>query len=422
MESIERSYETLLEFLYQFPTGVMKMKKSGAIDLINPVAAQILQSIQPGFGCENGWEALALIDPMLCDIIESSTNRKGNLCDQRRCVTRSSGDTPYHLTVSIFAVDNDYLMVTLADVTTTVEQEKKRLRHHQRMSAALDNIGGYYCMLVLDLQGKVIESNSALHRMTGMDETIKGQSFDVLFDPSQEPVPLNTAHILEIVAANGWMEFECPIRQHSCGTFWGDIIVSPLSGEAGQCIGYSAVIRDITRRHHYEIQLKQLALTDQLTGLANRRRFLEVAAEEIRDMNSEETSMCLLMIDVDHFKRINDYYGHDAGDHALQELARTLQQIVRENDLAARVGGEEFLVLMPNISLEDSLACAERIRATVEQSAIEWFGRSLQLTLSIGATMLDVNTPIEGAMQEADRCLYAAKAAGRNQVVHASHF
>jgi diguanylate cyclase (GGDEF)-like protein len=129
--------------------------------------------------------------------------------------------------------------------------------------------------------------------------------------------------------------------------------------------------------------------------------------------------LAVLMIDVDHFKSINDQYGHAVGDSALRHLTDVLRRETREIDLLGRVGGEEFVVLLPSSSLAKAASIAERIRGRVAASALEWGERSIEMTVSIGvATQQSNDQTIDDIMARADAALYRAKASGRNRVEH----
>jgi len=177
--------------------------------------------------------------------------------------------------------------------------------------------------------------------------------------------------------------------------------------------------REISRRAKAEDKLEELATTDALTGLRNRRKFDDVIDAEWRRAARQATPIALLMIDADHFKAYNDSFGHQAGDQALVSIAICISDSVRRaGDCAARYGGEEFAVLLPGLAAMDALRVAETIRLKVEGSSD---GQSIS-TVSIGVASL---TPMPGMdwtglVNAADRALYAAKANGRNQSVLAS--
>lgn len=153
------------------------------------------------------------------------------------------------------------------------------------------------------------------------------------------------------------------------------------------------------------------ALTDELTGLWNRRALDQV-------MQGPDDELCaLLLVDLDHFKRVNDTLGHTAGDAALTHVARVMRGTLREQDLAARVGGEEFGVWLPNTDREQARQVAERVRAAIAHAPVQWAGNEIPLTCSVGlATRPDTVTQVANLYAAADAALYRAKQGGRNRV------
>ena len=167
-------------------------------------------------------------------------------------------------------------------------------------------------------------------------------------------------------------------------------------------------------------RLLQDALTDTLTQLPNRRNGLDFLASELLSMQTSGSPLACLMLDIDHFKRVNDTYGHAAGDTVLQQLAVILRNAARAEDMVFRYGGEEFAAILNNASLKIALQIAERIRAQVEMHAFEWEGQTIPLTLSIGVAIA-TGKELDGMalIQAADAALYQAKKSGRNRVVAA---
>lgn len=162
-------------------------------------------------------------------------------------------------------------------------------------------------------------------------------------------------------------------------------------------------------------RLEQLAVTDGLTGVFNHRRFQEALDQEVLRTMRTTRPLSVLMIDVDHFKRFNDEYGHPAGDDLLRKLAATLQAELRATDLLARYGGEEFAVILPETSPELARQVAERLRAAV-QTKINADQPDRQVTISVGIATRRDNQGPEELLSAADTALYAAKNGGRNQV------
>jgi diguanylate cyclase (GGDEF)-like protein len=168
----------------------------------------------------------------------------------------------------------------------------------------------------------------------------------------------------------------------------------------------------------YAARLTHLATTDPLTGAANRRSFLETADAELIRARKAGWPVCVLALDVDHFKRINDTYGHPGGDRVLVELATAMKHDLRATDLLGRIGGEEFAVLLPGANVGSAMEIAEHLRETVRALAIEHDDSVIALTISIGvAEVQEVN--LFAGMKAADEALYRAKTEGRNRVIAA---
>ena len=175
----------------------------------------------------------------------------------------------------------------------------------------------------------------------------------------------------------------------------------------------------------YQRRLAHGALHEPLTGLYNRRHFMDRLAAELAASQRHGHPLALLLVDVDHFKRVNDDFGHLAGDEALKMVAYVLQGAVRKEDVVARFGGEEFVVLERETGLTGARALGERIRRAVERSRCASDGREIGITVSVGVTVsaglgqAEPGRSAEQLLEAADRALYRAKQAGRNGVVAA---
>ena len=201
------------------------------------------------------------------------------------------------------------------------------------------------------------------------------------------------------------------------GFAWLRVNAIPLL-EAGELQEVYATFEDITAQVLLTHELRAKATTDELTRLANRRSLFErLAIEYERVQRNPGLRCCLLAIDIDHFKRVNDTWGHAAGDVVLRHVAQTMKQQTRRIDIAARIGGEEFIILLPDTSVENAQALAERIRASVENTPANTGGQQIAVTISIGLSAIhpeDRND--QQALERADLALYAAKHSGRNRI------
>jgi diguanylate cyclase (GGDEF)-like protein len=158
-------------------------------------------------------------------------------------------------------------------------------------------------------------------------------------------------------------------------------------------------------------------MTDALTGVANRRHLYERAQAEIATMRRKRGQLAVIMFDIDHFKAVNDTYGHGTGDVVLRTIAHVAKGWLRPADLIARFGGEEFALLLPGAGLPEAVAIAERIRSSIAATAIVAGDLSVQVTSSFGVATFDPETEtLDPVLSRADAALYAAKEAGRDRV------
>ncbi len=197
------------------------------------------------------------------------------------------------------------------------------------------------------------------------------------------------------------------LERHSVGMF----------NESGKYLGRVWFFRDITMRKRDEAVLRHLASHDALTGILNRGGFFEVARKEMQRARRHQHPLSVLMLDLDHFKQINDALGHATGDCVLSAVCRLWQGSLRGMDHLGRLGGEEFAVMMPDSLLAAAEVVAERLRAATEAGVIVCEGKEISCSVSGGLAMLDSEDEnIDSALLRADRALYRAKAGGRNRI------
>ncbi len=169
-----------------------------------------------------------------------------------------------------------------------------------------------------------------------------------------------------------------------------------------------------------EQKLSELAATDPLTGLSNRRNLLAIAAQVLAQAQRSGEPTAVMLADIDHFKSINDQYGHEAGDRMLVHIGNVIKQTSRAQDVVARWGGEEFLVLLPSTSAEAALALAERIRAAIANQPLGHNEQEIAVHVSLGVAVVQAGEPLDRAIARADNALYRSKEEGRNRVTTAA--
>ncbi|MGQ4879317.1 GGDEF domain-containing protein [Billgrantia sp. LNSP4103-1] len=178
------------------------------------------------------------------------------------------------------------------------------------------------------------------------------------------------------------------------------------------------LVEEIAHRKSLEAQLRMVAERDELTGLNSRSHFMKRAQGLLKRSQLEKAPFCLFMIDVDHFKAINDTWGHSRGDRVLTAIATTCRQSLRPQDVIGRFGGEEFIVALPNTHLDDARIVAERLQQEVAKLSVMEEAPDHRLTVTIGiAGVLDEKVDLEALINQADQALYAGKHDGRNRVV-----
>lgn len=185
----------------------------------------------------------------------------------------------------------------------------------------------------------------------------------------------------------------------------------------GRSSGRVLTLHDVTTYERMQSRLTTLATTDPLTGLPNRRRLFDVARRWIEREGPKGTPLAVVVLDLDHFKHVNDTWGHEAGDRVLRRLAQVIAVEVRSGDMVARLGGEEFVILLPGARVDVARSIAERIRTAIEGTTVHTPQASITVTASLGlAVRTEGAYAFEALLKEADDALYRAKMAGRNRI------
>ena len=270
-------------------------------------------------------------------------------------------------------------------------------------------------LVVIDEGGTVRVFNPACERMFGYaaDEVIGNNVRLLMPDAESERHDGYLAHYAR-TGQRGIMG-----RQRELEGRRKDGTLFPLSLSVGEAMGeggrnYIGVLHDLTD----EVDLRRHASIDPLTGVLNRRDLLVRGGEDLARADRYGHPGTVLMMDIDHFKRINDTFGHAEGDEALRRFAAACEEVLRENDLFGRMGGEEFAIVLPETTVEGGRLLAERLRKRVAEIEISAEGKRLAMTVSIGVAAQRLGKDnIETLLSRADRALYRAKQQGRNRVV-----
>lgn len=231
-----------------------------------------------------------------------------------------------------------------------------------------------------------------------------------------------SASLLQRIVGAGDLCIALGLAARAYVTAGGDLHISPAAVNSFTYLaGYLLMIINsfgflLLCKERDDAKLAELATVDSLTGILNRRAFFEQTERARMVTLRQKQSVAMMMLDIDYFKRLNDRYGHAAGDQALCAFAHTAQSTLREQDILGRLGGEEFALLLPATDVMGAMQAAERLRAAVESAPILMEGQHLVLTVSIGVVMVDADEHINQALARADHALYRAKSGGRNRV------
>lgn len=424
--ALAAEHEALTQFLYLAPVGLVQTAADGEILMINPISAQLLMPLSRDGCLVNLFDALSGVAPELRHLCALFARPSGMVCDGMHIQLGAGAAgartrrAPQVLSLTLLKLDGSRYMAVLSDVSEQVRRERQLRQNDAWLNALLTSITDY-ALVGLDGAGRVSAWNDTIGRVTGHDEDIVGQPYSVFY-PRGATTQDQTGDRLREADANGWSLEEGPRVRADGSEFWASAMISPLPdrdpdgvepGETAYCL----VLRDVSdKRDAIETRRKSL-FCDHLTGVANRRAFFEAAELELGRNRRAPRPTALILVDADHFKAINDRHGHAGGDAVLRQLGQTLAATFRQVDVVARVGGEEFAVLLPSSDLEGALAVAERLRALVAAGPVPFEGVRIPCTISAGVAVCDgEKLGLEALMKRADEALYAAKAGGRNRV------
>ncbi len=309
------------------------------------------------------------------------------------------------------------LLVTGQDITVKVQLEHQLKLTSSRFASVIE--AAYDCIITINQRANIVLFNKAAQELFGYhEEEVMGQPLTILIPERFQKI--HDEHLDRFARS--------PIRSrqmeergrvyglHKDGTeFPVEIAISKIN--VGGMVEFTAIVRDISEKIRLLDQLALQASTDHLTGLLNRRELEDRAQLMIRHAQKTNEPLSLLMLDIDKFENVNDTYGHDIGDEVLRLLSRVGVQTIRHLDLFARMGGEEFVVLMPETDKDQAIAMADRLRIIFERQAFqhEWTTEPIPFAVSIGVTtLLEEDHHLESMVKRADSALYEAKENGRN--------
>jgi diguanylate cyclase (GGDEF)-like protein/PAS domain S-box-containing protein len=343
----------------------------------------------------------------------------GRILDHLRCEI-TLGGRQVAVSLSLHRIHAGANLAVFEDVTRLVEQERQLYRDQQRFRAIFDNVRDY-AIFTVDAAGRVDGWNHSLQRFGGWREAdVVGQPLDIFLPPE-----LRDAEAIEAVLAKarriGSVETEGWRLRQDGARLWANSVLTALPDSSGAVRGFVVVSRDMTERKRIEDELRRLATTDPLTGAFNRRHGQARLVERLAAWRGDGPRPAVLMLDIDHFKSINDHHGHDAGDAALCAAVEACRVELGEEGAVARWGGEEFLINLPATDALAAVEIAERLREAIRRVRVPTGHGEIGMTVSIGVALAVQPTDApEGLVHRADVALYTAKEHGRDRVVLAA--
>lgn len=416
-------HEALLQFLYLCPHGMAQFDRDGTIIMLNPAFACLAMPLVPtGTPLVNVIDLLTPLLPELHNLLQDP-RPSGMICDGTRIYLEppAPNEESRVLALTVVRMDPDRHMAVLSDVTRQAAHER-RLHESEAWVAAVAQGADDYAVLGLDTDGLVRGWNMSGERMFGYRaETAIGRFAGTMVGADAGGAGAFVKRLRE-AGRDGWHLDEGWRTRADGSRFWGTCMISPIELDPeleNTPSNYVMVVRDVTARQRSAQELRRALTADHLTGVLNRRCFLERAARELAQQAKKGSAGCVLMLDVDHFKLVNDRFGHAVGDAVLVSIAEVLRKSVGGADLVGRLGGEEFAVFMPMAHIMEATQTAEIVRAGVAALRLIHEGQVLKVTASIGVAV-DGGADLKSLIAEADVALYVAKRSGRNRISQAA--
>ncbi len=324
------------------------------------------------------------------------------------------------LTRTVYLAGLALLLVLAAYVAHAVVTQR-RLRHaiersNRRHREITQHLGEG--LIVLDRDARVVEANPEAERLLGRSrrEMLGLGAAELFRPPGAEPEPA-APHPIQAVAATGrrYRSEDETFRRKDGTAFPVGVTAAPLASD-GAPIGAVVSFRDMTDIKAYQEEIRRLAYHDPLTDLPNRRLLLELIRQALKEAERKQAKVGLMFLDLDHFKHVNDVYGHDGGDELLKGVAQRLRQAVRAVDTVSRQGGDEFVILLPGIDDADSAVTVARKILESLQAPLPVLDQLLPVKVSIGIALFpDHGGDVDTLMTLADTAMYEAKQGGRNR-------
>ena len=307
------------------------------------------------------------------------------------------------------------ILFSILVIGTFIYWNRKLLNARNKLELAnkenekyLEMINSHVLISSTDINGIIIDASDALCDLTGYKKSeLIGKNHNIF--KHQDMKDILFSNMWKTIKSKKVWKGEIKSLKKDGSFYWADVIISPTYDNDFNVIGYSAIRNDITDKKRIE----QLSITDKLTGIANRSKLDDFLNNEIKRARRYESSLGVVLLDIDNFKRVNDTYGHLVGDKVLVAIANILKSNIREIDFLGRWGGEEFLIVCPHTNKEGIMTLCETLRKKIEEYD---FKNCTKQTASFGVTSFSKDDTIDSIILRADNALYRAKEIGKNTV------
>lgn len=344
-----------------------------------------------------------------CPIHNVNKTRQQYHSDDNTFVTKNGKQIHVEYTTTPFFVNNKYegSITLFRDITQRIEAESE-IRRLSKVVEQIDDM-----VTITDYSGVITYVNEAFIKFTGYSkEDAIGQTPSIC--KSNRHSSAQIEDLWNTILAGKVYRGVFINKKKNGELFYEEKTITPMVDEKGNIVSFVSTGKDISKRVKMEIQLEKLASTDYLTGLYNRFKFEELFNQELLRSKRYHTPLSAIMLDIDYFKKINDTFGHEVGDIVLKEVGHLLASHIRQSDISARWGGEEFMILTPEVDLESAYTLAENLRTAINGFT---FDNVCTLSCSFGVVQLQEDEDFTSLCKRVDMALYAAKEAGRNCTV-----
>lgn len=340
------------------------------------------------------------------------------------------GYGPVHLIHGPVGLQVDFLQFYLATMVVTALPVAATLEGRNRLFLSLRESEARYriiaerssdVILNIDVTGEVRFVSPSVAEMFGHDPAmLVGRMAGEFVAKSDVGLALR-GHAVAMAEPTRTHISEYRIRTADGREIWAEAHMRAVLGLNGEAIGVVNSLRDLSQRKKLEGELENAAYTDVLTGIPNRRAFSDALIARVASAEVDRSPVFCALFDIDHFKTVNDSFGHEAGDRALQAFAEIAKETVRQSDMIARVGGEEFAIILHATDVHDALRVCDRLRERVAGMHVQLEdGKTIRFTVSAGVTVIGAGMDETAILRAADVALYRAKSAGRNRLMLAA--